>query len=112
MEKKRMVDPEMKLDGRQQAQLAAMVGTEGFRILMDIMEAECEKFTVSLINADASKHDEVIARHYLAKSAAQFYAAVVSRINNEVEVYAHAPKIGDRPIDMTEGLLDMDNGGN
>lgn len=100
-------DPETELSHLQRAHLSALVSTDGFKVLKDIMELECEKFKVCLINADPSNASAVLAAHNLAKSAAQFYVAVMNRINAEVEAYRLAPRASDAPEDITDGRIDF-----
>lgn len=66
-----------------------------------------DKFAIAMINADPSKEREVVASHYLAKAAAQVYQMVTDRVNEEVLQYAHAPRPSDKPVDITEGLIDL-----
>lgn len=71
------------------------------------MRTEVDKFVVQLINADPSNQQEVISSHLLAKAAAQFYQAVTDRVNEEITQYMAAPRKTDKPIDVTDGLLDL-----
>lgn len=102
-----MASPDLELNGIDRAHLNVLVTMEGFKVLQNIMESEVEKFKVALLNANPSKHDEVIAAHQLAKAAAMFYAGVVKRLNSELELYRNSPKASDKPIDATEGLIDL-----
>jgi hypothetical protein len=99
--------PEINLDRSEQAALAATVATPGYRIIHRIMKAEIDKFYLSFLNAPVGNDDEVLARHKLGKSAAQFYAGVTGRINEEVSQYTSASRANDRPFDETEGILDI-----
>ena len=87
----------------EQAQLAALIPTEGFQILNRLMKEEVSKFNVSLLNA--KKSEDVLIAHNLAKAAAMFYQGIINRINAEVDEYKNVPKPGDVPIDPTEAVL-------
>lgn len=100
------IDPELQLDDTERAYLAMMVANiPAFGALTKIFEAEIEKFKVALINAQ--KPEDVITQHNLAKAASQFYVQVINRINQEIEIHHHTPKVNDQPVDATEGLLDL-----
>jgi hypothetical protein len=80
----------------------------GFQIFQRICSAEVDKFFVRLVNADSSDQNEVIAAHNLAKAAAQFYAGLEKRINEEVTQFVGTPMNNDKPeADVTEGTLDL-----
>lgn len=91
----------------EQAQLAAMLPTEGFKILDRIMKNEVLKFNSNLLNAQ--KPEDVIIAHNLASAAAKFYQGVINRINSEIYAYQNTPKEGDAPIDFTEGVLALED---
>ena len=104
-----MIDPETRLDDIERAHLMQVVNTEGFNVFNRLCEYECEKFKVKLLNIDSAKADEIVAAHALAKAAAQFYAAIMNRVNAEIETYTKTPKFTDKPVDVTEGLLNIDD---
>ena len=99
------IDANHELSGIERAHLSVLVTTDGFKIMQKLMEDEVKKFNLLLINA--SNTDDIIAKHNLAKAAAQFYQGVIDRVNQEVLVYHKAPKSTDKPLDMTSGLLDL-----
>lgn len=102
-------EPEIHLDHADRAQLVHLTTTEGFKILNRMMRAEVDKFVLAHINADAGDESAVLASHKVAKAAAQFYEGIISRVNEEVALYASSPKVGEKPVDVTEGLIDMDS---
>jgi hypothetical protein len=101
-----MIDPEMQLDTVKRSNLIALLTSQGWPILKEIMEAECNKFNVALLNCPPGKTEEVLARHALAKAAAQVVTAIITRLNAEMEIYHHQ---GDDNLlpDMTEGVIDI-----
>lgn len=96
----------MELGIPEQAQLAAFVNTDGFKILCGIMKDEVLKFNAALLSA--KKPEDVIISHNLASAAAKFYEGFLNRIDSEIYMYTGTPKKGDAPIDITAGILDMD----
>jgi hypothetical protein len=101
-----VIDPELQLDNTDRNHLIALLESQGWPILKNIMEAECNKFNVALLNCAPGKTEEVLARHALAKAAAQVVTAIIARLNSELEIYRHA---GDSDIapDITEDVLDL-----
>ena len=93
----------MELTLAEKATLTAYSGTEGFKILMRIMEEEVLKFNTALLNA--KKPEDVLQAHNLAKAAAMFHQGVINRINAAGYEYKNTPRDGDAPVDMTEGSL-------
>lgn len=102
-----MIDPEFRLSHGERAQLAAIVPHPGFHIYQRLMRSEVDKFIVAMINANPAEPQEVLTKHLLAKSAAQFLEGVSHRVTEEVEQYTHAPRATDKPKDITEGILDL-----
>jgi hypothetical protein len=100
-------NPDLQLEHGERAVLAATAATPGFVIMHRIFRSEVDKFLIALINADPANSKEVVSRQLLAKAAAQFYQAVTTRINEEVMLYTHAPRADDKPIDITEQVLDI-----
>ena len=94
---------ELDLTMNEKALLAAYISSDGFKTLNRIMKHELYKFHENLLNAN--KPDEVIIAHNLEKAAAMFYQGVVNRINTEIDEYKNTPREGDAPIDVTEGIL-------
>lgn len=100
-----MVDIELEIF--EKARLAATVASGGFDPIKKILLSEVEKFSTDLLNADIANEAEIVAKHRLAKAAAQICTMVVNRINREIEEYNYSVKDNDKPIDITEGLLDL-----
>lgn len=100
-------NPDIVLDYAEQSALAATAATPGYKVMHRIFRSEVDKFILHLINANASDERDVLSRHYLAKSAAQFYHGVTARINEEVTQYTNGEKPNQVQQDATEGLLDI-----
>lgn len=96
------------LDSIQRAQLHVTVGEDGFKVIQKIFESELAKFHIRLLNTNPADEAAVLAAHKMEKAAAQFYQGVVNRINSELEIYRSTPKSTDKPEDVTEGVLDID----
>lgn len=101
------MNPDLELGRAEQAHLVQTYHSEGYRIMHRIMRAEVDKFIVAMVNANPADREEVCARHVTAKAAAQFFEGVTRRINEEVTQYTAAPTPDDKPIDVTEGILDL-----
>lgn len=97
------------LTTKEQADLAAIISTPGFKVLKDIAESECKKFINVLVNTDASDDAKVLANHKKAQVAAQLFSGFIERINEEISQYTNAPRPSDKPVDITKGLLDIDD---
>jgi hypothetical protein len=97
--------PVLELNEVDIADLATVVAMNGMKVLQKIMRHECDVFIVDIINA--TNDVDVLAKHKLAKAAAQYYTQVVNRINEAMILYRHAPKDTDKPLDSTEGIFDI-----
>lgn len=100
------IDPEYQLDSEERTYIAMLAAdTPAFAALQKIFESEIAKFHVSLVNSKTD--EEVLINHKLEKAASQFYVQVLRRINQEIEIHYNAPKVDDKPVDDTEGLIDF-----
>jgi hypothetical protein len=97
--------PELRLNDVERNELATVVAMGGFRVLQKIMRSAVDKFIMATINANDDR--EVLNKHKLAKSAAQFYTQVVSDVNEELFQTVNAPKPTDKPVDVTAGIFDI-----
>jgi hypothetical protein len=97
----------MELTQVERAQLSAFQSTEGFQLICLIMKNELIKFNTALLNA--KKPEDVLIAHNLASAAAKFYEGVLNTIEAEIAIYTGTPKPGDRPFDVTDGVLDLQN---
>lgn len=88
--------------------LLAMLRSDGFRVLQKIMKAKCDAYITILLNSNPADAEEVLAAHRMAKAAAQFYESVTSEINQEILMF-NADNMYQKPQDVTEGMLDIDN---
>jgi hypothetical protein len=101
------IDADNELTGIERAHLAQWLTEDSFKIVQKLMEDQIKKFNLDLVNA--SKTEDIIVKHNLAKSAAQFYQMLIERISQEVLIYTQAPKSTDKPKDVTESILDLDD---
>ena len=100
-----MVTAGYRLGEGERAQLVALRQLPGFQILLNLMEAEVSKFAENLINTKAGQESEILANHYLAKAAAQFYQGLVNSLNNELETFANHSNVTQIQPDVTEALF-------
>jgi hypothetical protein len=101
------IEADNELTGIERAHLAQWLTEDSFKIVQKLMEDEVKKFSLNLLNA--SNTEDIIARHNLAKAAAQFYQGFINRISQEVLVYTQSPRSTDKPVDVTAPLLDLDD---
>jgi hypothetical protein len=106
-EKLNQIEPQLQLGHTDRAHLVAIYAMEGYKVLNRIMRSEVDKFVVDVINADPAEPKKVLSKQLVMKAAAQFYAGITDRVNEEVTLYTSQPRPGDKPVDMTEGLLDL-----
>jgi hypothetical protein len=83
------LDIELELTEDERGVLAASVKQRGFEIMQRIMEDQVRKFNFKLLDTDPAKQDEVIAAHYIAKGVAQFYTALIEKIESECQIVAY-----------------------
>lgn len=68
------------LSDRDRQLLSGHVRTEGFDILQRLMEQEIRLLNVKLLNTNTSNTQEILSNHAVAKGAAMFYAGIMQRI--------------------------------
>jgi hypothetical protein len=101
------IEADNELTGIERAHLANWLTEDSFPIVQKLMEDEIKKFNLNLINS--RKDEDVIHNHKLAAAAAAFYQGLIKRINQEIFVYRNTPKKGDKPVDATESILNLDD---
>lgn len=100
------IDADVELTGIERAHLAAWIGEESFRIVQRIMEDQVKTFNLDLVNA--TKTEDILAKHNIAKASAVFYQRFINRLNEEITLYRASPRPNDKPLDITSNL-DLDN---
>jgi hypothetical protein len=95
--------PELVLDQQEIAELAAVIGQPGFKVVAKIHRTCVDWFVRQLINTDVKDKDAIIARHMQSQTAAQLYTLVLDSINNTVDEYIHS-RPSDKPVDAVQGL--------
>jgi hypothetical protein len=83
------LDIELELTDDERGVLAASVKQRGFEIMQRIMEDQVRKFNFKLLDCNPAKQDEVLAAHFIAKGVAQFYTALMEKIENECQIVAY-----------------------
>jgi hypothetical protein len=101
------IEANNELTGIERAHLATWLTEDSFPIVQKLMEDEIKKFNLNLINS--SKEADIIHNHHLAKAAAAFYQGLINRINQEIFIYRNSTKKGDKPVDATEAVLNLDD---
>lgn len=94
---------EFKLTDRQRAVMASAVQQEPFTILQNIMEDEVRRFHLNLMNTPVNKREDVLANHLMAKVAGMFYAGLIKRLEEEVQIATYQAS-GVGTIDNPETL--------
>ncbi len=75
-----------KLTQTQQALLCSYVKTEAFHILQDLMEQEVRLMNIKLLNSDSASPQEILSNHALAKGAGMFYAGLMQRLQEILQI--------------------------
>jgi hypothetical protein len=101
------INPDLELEQAERAELAQMTLMPGYKVLHKLMRSQVDQFIVAMINADPAEPEDVLAKQVTMKAAAQFYQGITNRVNHETTLYTHAPRETDKPVDVTEGVLDM-----
>lgn len=103
-------NPDLQLEHSERGLLAQLLSMPGYHVMYRVFRAEVDKFFVAVINANSAKAEEVVAAQITAKAAAMFYEGVTQRLNREVSGYIESiPNNNEQVVDITEGLLDMDD---
>jgi hypothetical protein len=83
------LDIELELTEDERGVLAASVKQRGFEIMQRIMEDQVRKFNFRLLDANIANQNEVVAAHLIAKGVAQFYTALMEKIESECQIVAY-----------------------
>lgn len=105
MEKKDefVFNPELELERKEIAELAAIYSQPGFKVLTKIHRTSVDWFVKNLLNTDGVKKDEVLIRHNQAQVAAQLYTLLLNYVNNLVHEYVHSQPT-NKLVESAEGL--------
>jgi hypothetical protein len=99
----RKYEPEMELEPKKIADLAAVVRHPGFSVIQKIARCTVDHFVLGWINAKSDA--EVLDTHKKAQVAAQFYDGLIRRINDEIVNYGILVSADNQtPVDATEVL--------
>lgn len=83
------IDVEITLTDADRATLGSVIRGPGFDVLQRLMEDQVRKFNLKLINTNPANKEDVIANHFLAKSVAQFYMGLMSRLDHELQIESY-----------------------
>lgn len=100
-------EPELEIDEGEAGTLVSFMGHPGFLVWQKVRKAEFQKFFTKLMNTDTEDKEAVLERHRIAKLAAQLYQGETNTLNEIRLQYTSAPRDRDRPVDETEGVLDI-----
>jgi hypothetical protein len=95
--------PELALEPEEVANLASLRGHPGFPVLQKMLRSLVDKYAVAMINVAETDEKEVLAKHKMAKLAAQYYVSFVNSINNVTELYI-ATRPQTKPVESAEGI--------
>lgn len=96
---------EVDLSINEKAILVSYVKQDGFLVIQKLFEDQINRFNLKLINSNPADHNEVLANHIKAQTAAQIWAGFVERINHEIEMYEkniHNFKQPEVPVQIEE----------
>jgi hypothetical protein len=74
------------LDDRQQAILSSAVKQEWFHVLQQLMEQEIRLMNIKLLNTSSANPQEILANHAVAKGAGMFYAGIMQRLREILQI--------------------------
>lgn len=95
LEMANVVEVDIKLDARQRQVLSAYVQQEGWDIMQLLMIQVVKDFNTELMNTPIDQPEAVLAKHCIAKAAAQIYAGLMQKITDEFELQVYnAAKLG------------------
>lgn len=77
----------------ERAALLQIRHTDGYEVLLDIMEKACVEQETRLINLDVSEEPRILAEHKMAKAFWQVFVALQTKV--EVEISIHLAAIAD-----------------
>lgn len=78
------LDMSFSLNDKQAALLSSYIRTEAFDILQKLMEQEIRLLNIKLLNLE--KREEIVAAHAVAKGAGMFYAGVMQRLSDILQI--------------------------
>lgn len=100
-------NPELEIDNHEQSELVSLMSHPGFRVWIKLKRYEVNKYITVLLNTDATEESKVIERFRQAKLAAQLFEGEVKDLNGIRTQYIGENAVQGRPIDLTEGMLDL-----
>jgi hypothetical protein len=107
-------NPELNLQPEEIAYLASVYGQPGFKVIAKILRKGVDWFIKNLVNANASKTEEVVTAQIKSQVAAQMYTLWLNQINELVVQYVHSQPT-DKPVESVQGLdfgeTHIDDGG-
>lgn len=83
------------------AALTGLKGHPGWEVLIKIMEAECERKKLDMVDVDPADHNAVLAAHAVARSAYEFYTRVVKAVDHQIAEF----KAKTQPVSQEEAEL-------
>lgn len=80
------LDMTFELSEKDCALLASAVKQEWFDLLQKLMENEVKRLNITLLNTPTSNPQEILANHAVAKGAGMFYAGLIQRLVEILQV--------------------------
>lgn len=100
-------EPELELDDLEVASLALMTSQQGYRVFHKIIQHQFSEFVSAHINTATGNDHQIVEGHRVIKTAAQFYDGITNKVNRIVESYTADRKVEPKPVDITEGIVDL-----
>lgn len=97
---------ELELDDHEIASLALLTGQPGWAVFHKIKRYVANKYITAMINVPSGS-EAVLEAQRVTKVAAQTYDDEINIINKIVQGYTQSRKPEGKPIDITEGLIDL-----
>lgn len=85
--------------------LAGIYHGEGFQVVLDIMEEECNRAENEFLAEHPATPEKVLAAHAILHAQRAYFQAVVGKIDQLMDQYMNAGKNNNRLRDPLENLL-------
>lgn len=72
---------DLNLSDQKKIALLGIVHTDGYQVILDIMEYFCNREENDLIGTHPAKHDEVLASHAIVHAQRAYFQSVVAKID-------------------------------
>lgn len=97
-----------KLNKQQQQALHVMSESQGYQVLLDVIEMACIENDAKLINSAPADPEAVLAKHRMSKAFWQIFMAIQKKIEYERNEYLGLQKAKEQPREQEEEVQDTE----